>query len=94
MSPPWVVPAVAHQVVAQDAALSPTLQAALRQVATATVTGVVLSDDGDPANPGFTVSATTSTVSNGGPPTAAVRYLEVRVAMQPDGTWRVDSVTQ
>jgi len=71
---PWVTPAMAAQVAAQDNALSPTLRVELRQQATATVTSVVLADTGDSSRPGFTVSAGTTTVTNGGPPVAAIRY--------------------
>lgn len=91
---PWVTPSLAAQVAAQDNALSPTLRAELRQQATATVTSVVLTDAGDPSHPGFTVSAATTTITNGGPPVAATRYLEVQAVRQADGTWRVGSVTQ
>lgn len=91
---PWVTPALATHVATQDNALPPTLRAELRQQATATVTSVVLTDVGDPSRSGFTVSAATTTVTNGGPPVAATRYLEIQAVRQADETWRVTSVTQ
>jgi hypothetical protein len=58
------------------------------------VTSVVLADAGDASRLGFTVAAATTTVTNGGPPVTATRYLEVQAVRQADGTWRVGSVTQ
>jgi hypothetical protein len=89
---PWATSPATKAIRAADASLSPTLRQALHQTVTATVRNVTLADRPGAGQLGYTVSATTTTITNGGPPTSGQRSLQLLEQQQPDGTWRVASV--